>query len=233
MTNTSTPKPSPGNQEQVGTRYPTLGFWTSGVAATKEGYGPQPYETFAFDSALLASQIENFNIMPYSSVLPIDVQIVDIGSVVSSFYHGAVLEVILAQIGITYSTAAAKRNVGIRRHGRDVQIDSDGPVMAAAANVGMQTGVTNSSGTVVGGFVAEYVDYFDSDVGSTFAQNESKSQLNAALDHICTIRKLNPTSGTRTIHNVAYVEATDSLPHAYAMNGFGFLNFEFRPVVSP
>lgn len=220
-------------QDQYGTRYATLGFLTAGSATTEKGYGPQPYETFAFDAALLASGIQDFNIVPYSSVLPPGLTIVPIEQVRSSFFHGAVLEVILAQIGFTYSTGPARRNVGIRKHGRDCVIDSDGAVMAGASTIAMQTDVKDASGNVIGGYVTEYVDYFESYVGRDYAQNEADTQLNEAMDQLLERRGLDPNSGKRKIQPVTYIEVNSNQKHGYTMSGLGFLNFENRPPVSP
>lgn len=212
-----------------GVRYPKLGFWTSGQASTEQGFGPHPYETFSFDSALLMAKIQDFNIAPYSSVLPIDVRIISVDEAQKSFFHGAVLEVILAEIGITYSAGSAKRNIGIRTHGRQYVTDSEAPVLSAASCVGMQTGVEDKDGKIVGGYVAEYVDTFPTHVGSEHATQEATSQLNQALDHICNIRGLSPTSGKRSIEKVSYVEVSKEQPYGYTLNGYGFLNFGVRP----
>ena len=54
----------------LGTRYPTLAFISGGVGEAEDGIPPQPFETFCYDSALMQAKIENFNIIPYTSVLP-------------------------------------------------------------------------------------------------------------------------------------------------------------------
>ena len=53
-----------------GVRYPTFAFITGGVGQADEGIPPQPFETFCYDSALMQAKIENFNVVPYTSVLP-------------------------------------------------------------------------------------------------------------------------------------------------------------------
>ena len=53
-----------------GVRYPTLAFITGGAGQANDGIPPQPFETFCYDSALLEAKIENFNVVPYTSVLP-------------------------------------------------------------------------------------------------------------------------------------------------------------------
>lgn len=53
-----------------GVRYPTLAFHTGGVGQANDGIPPQPFETFCYDSALMQAKIENFNVVPYTSVLP-------------------------------------------------------------------------------------------------------------------------------------------------------------------
>ena len=80
---------------------PTLAFISGGVGEAEDGIPPQPYETFCYDSALLQAKIENFNVIPYTAVLPKELHnnIVPVDSVASHFKHGAVLEVIMAANG--------------------------------------------------------------------------------------------------------------------------------------
>ena len=53
-----------------GTRYPTLAFHTGGAGQAQDGIPPQPFETFCYDSALTQAKIQDFNVVPYTSVLP-------------------------------------------------------------------------------------------------------------------------------------------------------------------
>ena len=62
------------NELLLGTRYPTLAFITGGAGQAADGIPPQPFETFCYDSALMQAKIENFNIVPYTSVLPKELQ---------------------------------------------------------------------------------------------------------------------------------------------------------------
>lgn len=85
-----------------GVRYPTFAFITGGVGQADEGIPPQPFETFCYDSALMQAKIENFNVVPYTSVLPKELfgKIVPLNDqIVKQFKHGAVLEVIMAGNG--------------------------------------------------------------------------------------------------------------------------------------
>ena len=85
----------------LGTRYPTLAFHTGGAGQAQDGIPPQPFETFCYDSALLEAKIENFNVIPYTSVLPKELfgKIYPVDKVAKFFKHGAVLEVIMAGNG--------------------------------------------------------------------------------------------------------------------------------------
>ena len=85
----------------LGTRYPTLAFISGGVGEADDGIPPQPFETFCYDSALLQAKIENFNVIPYTSVLPKELygNILPVDKVEKNFKHGAVLEVIMAANG--------------------------------------------------------------------------------------------------------------------------------------
>ena len=97
----------------LGTRYPTLAFISGGVGEAEDGIPPQPFETFCYDSALMQAKIENFNIIPYTSVLPKELynNIVPVDSVASSFKHGAVLEVIMAAVSYTHLTLPTNSRV--------------------------------------------------------------------------------------------------------------------------
>ena len=84
-----------------GVRFPTMAFITGGAGQADDGIPPQPFETFCYDSALLEARIENFNVVPYTSVLPKEMygNIVPINDdIVKQFKHGAVLEVIMDDI---------------------------------------------------------------------------------------------------------------------------------------
>ena len=89
------------NNLVLGTRYPTLAFISGGAGQAADGIPPQPFETFCYDSALLQAKIENFNVVPYTSVLPKELygNILPVDKVASHFKHGAVLEVIMAGNG--------------------------------------------------------------------------------------------------------------------------------------
>ena len=56
----------------LGTRYPTLAFISGGAGQAADGIPPQPFETFCYDSALQQAKIQDFNVVPYTSVLPKD-----------------------------------------------------------------------------------------------------------------------------------------------------------------
>ena len=101
---------------QLGTRYPTLAFHTGGAGQADDGIPPQPFETFCYDSALLQAKIQDFNVVPYTSVLPGELygNIVPVDQVEKSFKHGAVLEVIMAGNGARSSEhKAIATGVGI------------------------------------------------------------------------------------------------------------------------
>ena len=119
-----------------GVRYPTFAFHTGGAGEANEGIPPQPFETFCYDSALKQAKIENFNVVPYTSVLPKEVygHIVPVDKVVSQFKHGAVLEVIMAGHGAS----------------RDDH-------KAIATGIGICWG-KDKSGELIGGWAAEYVE---------------------------------------------------------------------------
>ncbi len=215
-----------------GTRYPTVGFWTSGSGTSNEGFPPHPYETFSYDAALLDAGIEDFNITYYSSVLPPELEEVDRAAVSSQFTHGAVLECIFAQVGITYSAGPGKGNISIRRHGRKYTYDSTGPVMGAASCVMRCTNVIKDNQNI-GGYVCEYVGIFSQPVTQDEAQQQAQNQLTQSMDHLLTIRGIPTSSGTRTVAVASIVNVTSEVRFGYTLNGFGFVNFESTPLIAP
>lgn len=213
----------------VGARYPVVGFVTNGYGVSSLGHPPHPYETFAFDEALLMAKIQDYNIVPYSSVLPEDIQLVGLEDAQPYFYHGAVLEVIMAGIGATYSAAPAKRNIGIRSHSQNYILDSDTPVMAIASCLGQLTNVTDKQNNKVGGYMAEYVGVFETHVGESAAEAAAEKQLNESLDNILTIRGYSKDSGVRKIYNTTYAEVTEDKKYGYALSAMGFISFSNAP----
>ena len=144
-----------------GVRYPTFAFITGGTGQSDDGIPPQPFETFCYDSALLEARIENFNIVPYTSVLPKELhgKIIPINDkIVSQFKHGAVLEVIMAGNG-------ARRS----EH------------KAIATGVGVCWG-KNDKGELIGGWAAEYVEYFDTFINDEIAEGHARMWLNKSLN---------------------------------------------------
>jgi arginine decarboxylase len=197
---------------QTGCRVPTLGFLTGGTGQSDLGIPPQEYETFAYDSALLYAGIENFNVMPYTSVLPKELygNIYPVSQVEDQFHHGAVLEVIMAGTGANnVETAALVTGLGL---------------------VWAQT----ATGDFVGGFAAEYVQKFQSQIDDSIAQSNSEMWLRKSLEHELRIRNLLPHKGPAGEENpFAFYHNYLNLSQrfGYCLTALGFLNFDYLPAV--
>lgn len=194
------------NNMVLGTRYPTLAFHTGGAGEADDGIPPQPFETFCYDSALLQAKIEDFNIIPYTSVLPKELfgKIYPVDDVVKYFKHGAVLEVIMAGNGARSSEHRA-----------------------IATGVGICWG-EDDKGDVVGGWAAEYVEYFDTWIDDDIAGAHCEMWLNKSLNHELSIRGVKQHSQFQIFHNFINIQK----PFGYCLTALGFLNFEFAdPVV--
>ena len=191
---------------EYGTRYPTLAFISGGAGQANDGIPPQPFETFCYDSALLQAKIENFNVVPYTSVLPKELfgNIVPVDQVASTFKHGAVLEVIMAGNG-------AK----IEEH------------KAIATGIGICWG-KDRRGNFIGGWAAEYVEYFDTHIDDDIAKGHAEMWLRKSLNHELEIRDVEKHSEFQIWHN--FINITQ--PFAYCLTVMGFLNFQnAAPVV--
>ena len=184
----------------VGTRYPTLAFHTGGVGQADDGIPPQPFETFCYDSALTQAKIQDFNVVPYTSVLPPELynNIVPVDKVSKFFKHGAVLEVIIAGNGAC-----------INEH------------RAIATGVGICWG-KDKNGKLIGGWAAEYVEYFPTYIDDEIAKGHAEMWLNKSLNHELELRGGEKHSEFQLFHN--YINITQQF--AYCLTALGFLNFE-------
>ena len=184
----------------LGTRYPTLAFHTGGTGQADDGIPPQPFETFCYDSALTEAKIENFNVVPYTSVLPPELynNIVPVDKVTKFFKHGAVLEVIIAGNGAC-----------INEH------------RAIATGVGICWG-KDKNGKLIGGWAAEYVEYFPTYINDEIAKGHAEMWLNKSLNHELELRGVEKHSEFQIFHN--YVNIKQQF--AYCLTALGFLNFE-------
>lgn len=184
----------------VGTRYPTLAFHTGGAGQSDDGIPPQPFETFCYDSALAQAKIQDFNVIPYTSVLPPELKgnIVPVDKVSKFFKHGAVLEVIMAGNG-------ANRN----------------DHRAIATGVGVCWG-KDKAGKLIGGWAAEYVEYFPTYIDDDIAKGHAEMWLNKSLKHELDIRGVEKHSEFQLFHN--YINITQQF--GYCLTCLGFLNFE-------
>src|SRR5574344_817203 len=184
-----------------GVRFPTLAVQTGGVGQADFGIPPQPFETFCYDSALLEAKIENFNVVPYTSVLPKEMfgNIVPMSDkIASQFKHGAVLEVIMAGNGAS----------------RDDH-------KAIATGIGVCWG-KDKKGELIGGWAAEYVEYFETQIDDDIAKTHAEMWLTKSLQHELDIRGVEKHSDFQMWHN--YINLTQQF--GYSLTALGFLNFE-------
>lgn len=191
--------------EEVGTRYPTLAFHTGGAGQAEDGIPPQPFETFCYDSALAQAKIQDFNVIPYTSVLPPELfgNIVPVDQVTSTFKHGAVLEVIIAGHGARSSEHKA-----------------------IATGVGVVWGQDNA-GKLIGGWAAEYIEFFDTFIDDEIAQAHAELWLKKSLNHELSIRGVKQHSDFQFFHNFVNIEQA----FGYSLTALGFLNFKYAPAV--
>ena len=194
-----------GKNMVLGTRYPTLAFHTGGAGESDDGIPPQPFETFCYDSALLEAKIENFNVVPYTSVLPKELfgRIYPVNEVEKYFKHGAVLETIIAGNGAKSSEHKA-----------------------IATGVGICWGA-DDNGDLIGGWAAEYVEYFDTWIDADIARAHCEMWLNKSLNHELDIRGVKKHSRFQIFNNFINIKKS----FGYCLTALGFLNFEFADPV--
>ena len=187
--------------QTTGTRVPTLGFITGGTGQSDLGIPPQEYETFAYDSALLEAKIQNFNVVPYTSVLPKELygRILNVEAVHDDFHHGAVLEVIMAGAGADHKDYAA-----------------------IATGVGL-CWAQNQEGNLIGGFAAEFIQRYTSWIDEEIARASAEMWLTKSMDHELAIRGLKKWDGREYEFHVNWLNLKQRF--GYCLTALGFLNF--------
>jgi arginine decarboxylase len=105
----------------LGARIPKDFFVVKGFGETDAGGGADPYETGSYDLALEDAGIENFNIVPYTSVMPAESTEISVTEARRLFHHGSVLEVIMAKmngtLGDRISAGVARMQVRRKKDG--------------------------------------------------------------------------------------------------------------------
>lgn len=119
------------------------------------------------------------------------------------FKHGAVLEVIISRAGANYNEhKAIATGVGIVWAKRD--------------------------GVFIGGYAAEYVQFFDSRIDDDIAKASSEMWLTKSLNHELSIRGLEQDGPMELYHN--YLNIPSDNPFGYCLTAIGFLNFGYAPL---
>ncbi len=83
---------------RFGTRIPCDYFCSTGIGQTDLGKGIDPWETGAYDLALMDAGIQDYNIVQYTSVIPKEAKQWPRKKLEHLMHHGAVLETIMANI---------------------------------------------------------------------------------------------------------------------------------------
>jgi arginine decarboxylase len=142
----------------LGNRIPQYYFVTSGSGDTDIGPGDDPWETGSYDLALLQASLANFNVIPYTSVLPPESKEVSLEFAEQYFHHGAVVEVIMAQ-----------------------QNGSQGDTLTTG--VGRIWVREKATGRAIGGFAAEYEKVYEGEhVAEADARAEAEKFLQISLE---------------------------------------------------
>ena len=185
------------DHEVFGPRIPITYFVTSGTGESDDGIPPDPYETFSYDLALQEGGIENFNVVPYTSVLPPESHEVPIEKVKSGFHHGAVLETIMAKAG------------GVKGE----------TVVAGVGRVWAE----DENGDFIGGFAAEYEFVYSDQVSRDTAKQDGITQLTKSLNHELSIRGLKQKGEMKFEVASLYIQKN----YGRALAALGFIEFIF------
>jgi pyruvoyl-dependent arginine decarboxylase len=195
-------------------RIPTRYFRTGGTGTSWQGLPPDPYETFSYDVALLQAGIEDFNVVPYTSVMPPECHgnEVPISAVAPHFHPGSVLEVIMAKIGAEVNPRA-----------KTTLCSAVGIVWAAEKD---------TPATLRNGYAAEYEFNHSGTVGDDEARAAAEKQVNASLDHELAIRGLVEHKGSKREYRIDVLQlayAENESRYGTCLSALGFVEFIFPP----
>ena len=191
-------------ETSLGVRVPTVYIATTGTGQSDEGLPPDPYETFSYDLALQEAGIENFNVIYYTSVLPLEAREIPLATARKYFHHGAVLESIMAKAG------------GVKGD-------------TAVAGVGRIWAKDPATGKKIGGFAAEYeFIYPKQKVSPKQAEQDAKNQLSKSLLHELTIRSLEQVG--EITFNITSIHIEKK--YGIALAQLGFLSFVYLDPIS-
>ena len=97
---------------------------------------------------------------------------------------------------------------------------------AIATGVGIVWG-KDKKGNFLGGWAAEYVEFFDTYIDDDIAKAHAEMWLTKSMNHELELRGVEKHSEFQFFHN--YVNITQNF--AYSLTALGFLNFEYAPAV--
>jgi arginine decarboxylase len=211
------PRRSPAqSSSDFAPRIPTQWFRTSGSGTSWDGIPPDPYETFSYDVALLAAGIEDFNVVPYTSVMPKECygQEIPLAKVEPYFHPGSVLEVIMAKIGAEVN-------------------ETDNPKVTLASGVGIVWAAEKSNPSDVrNGYAAEFEYNFEKPVPDQEANDFAVQQIQKSLQHELDIRGLVQLQGSNIEQQVNVLQlayADQKVRYGMSLSAFGFSRFTFPP----
>ena len=99
---------------------------------------------------------------------------------------------------------------------------------AIATGVGIVWG-KDKQGNFIGGWAAEYVEYFDTFINDDIAKSHAEMWLTKSLNHELEIRNVDKHSEFQFFHN--YLNITQNF--GYCLTALGFLNFEYANPAEP
>ncbi|MDE6527124.1 MAG: pyruvoyl-dependent arginine decarboxylase, partial [Muribaculaceae bacterium] len=83
-------------------------------------------------------------------------------------------------------------------------------------------------GVFVGGYAAEYVQFYDSRIDDEIAGAEARMWLTKSLKHELSIRGMEQDGDMELYHN--FLNIPPDNPFGYCLTAIGFLNFGYAPL---
>jgi arginine decarboxylase len=216
-----TPAVEQGTQEKdsttFGPRIPTKFFRTGGTGTSWQGIPPDPYETFSYDVALLQAGIEDFNVVPYTSVLPEACRNTEVSIKDVDIIPGSVLEVIMSKVGDQVD--------GLQSTHKTL-VTGVGIVWAAKSS---------TPGKIRNGYAAEYEFSHITPVSDEEARQDALAQLNKSLDHELKIRGLVQLESSERQYQIDVLQLVyeeGKVQYGTCLSALGFVEFDFPTLVS-
>ena len=227
----------------IGNRIPSKWFAFKSAGTSDQGFGTNPFETFSYDTALRNSLIEDYNVIPYTSVIPLE----SYGNIINydEFFNLNIDNTVTRDEVQTPCHPGSVLEVIFSAQGMEIPEGEKGYICTGLAIIWAAEPETPN--ILRNGFAAEYVNFWNQDdiittqpVNVNSAAGACELALKQATAHELEIRGLveyvDPNGGSGgfniSINSRVFDNSDNSKPYAYSLTGIGVYEYLYPQLTS-